>query len=159
MEPRINHEQPGWLGAWLQDRYRQGLDVPEAECLCRRMYYRFDGIPMALRHQLSRVTLASTFAELARRGWVRTACDAACDDLLTPQYWRRLLTPHYHRRGHSMGDQTRELIHRASNGPLMSRQKRTPARVMPHTSRTRSIDLAFADPQLCSLVLFRSPKR
>jgi hypothetical protein len=30
MEPRINHGQPGWLGAWLQDRCHQGLEVPEA---------------------------------------------------------------------------------------------------------------------------------
>ena len=73
MEPRTIHELPAWLGAWLQDRCPQGLGVPEAECLCLRMYYKFDGIPMALRHQLSRVTLASTFAELARRGWVCTA--------------------------------------------------------------------------------------
>ncbi len=57
MEPRIDHGRPGWLGAWLQDRCHQGLGVPEAECLCLRMYYRFDGIPMALRPQLSRVTL------------------------------------------------------------------------------------------------------
>jgi hypothetical protein len=99
MEPRINHEQPGWLGGWLLDRYHQGLGVPEAECLCLRMYYKFDGIPMALRHHLSRVTLASTFAELARRGWVRTANGAASDDLLTPQYWQRLLTPNYQRSG------------------------------------------------------------
>ena len=99
MEPRINHGQPGWLGAWLQERCRQGLGVPEAECLCLRMYYKFDGIPMALRHQLSRVTLASTFAELARRGWIRAARDAAGEDLLTPQYWQRLLTPNYHRSG------------------------------------------------------------
>jgi hypothetical protein len=87
MEPRINHGQPGWLGAWLQDRCHQGFDVPEAECLRLRMYYRFDGVPMALRHQLSRVPLASTSAELARRGWIRTANGAAGDDLLTPQYW------------------------------------------------------------------------
>ena len=53
MEPRINHGQPGWLGAWLQDRCPQGLGVPEAECLCLRMYYKFDGIPMTLRHRLS----------------------------------------------------------------------------------------------------------
>jgi len=63
------------------------------------MYRRFDGIPMALRHQLSRITLASTFAELARRGWIRTADGAAGDDLLTPQYWQRLLTPNFHRNG------------------------------------------------------------
>jgi hypothetical protein len=40
MEPRINHGQPGWLGAWLQDRCHQGLEVPEAECLYMRMYRR-----------------------------------------------------------------------------------------------------------------------
>jgi len=96
MEPHINHEQPAWLGAWLQQRCHQGFEVPEAECLCLRMYYRFDGIPMPLRHQLSRATLASTFAELARRGWVHTA-EGADDDVLTPQYWQHLLTPDYHR--------------------------------------------------------------
>lgn len=68
MEPRINHGQPGWLGAWLQDRCHPGFDAPLAKCLYLRVYYRFDGVPMALRHQLSRVTLASTFAEFARRG-------------------------------------------------------------------------------------------
>jgi hypothetical protein len=99
MEPRIDHGPPGWLGPWLQDRCHQGFDLPEAECLCLRMYYRFDGVPMALRHQLSRVPLASTFAELARRGWIRTANGAAGDDLLTPQYWQRLLTPSFHRSG------------------------------------------------------------
>ena len=104
MESHINNGQVGWLGAWLQNRCQQGLGVPEAECLCLRMYYKFDGIPMALRHQLSRVTLASTFAELARLGWVRTVNGAAGDDLLTPQYWQRLLTPNYH-RGEPIYDQ------------------------------------------------------
>ena len=99
MESHINQWQHGWLGTWLQDHCRQGLGVPEAECLCLRMYYKFDGIPMALRHQLSRITLASTFAELARRGWVRTAHGAAGDELLTPQYWEQLLTPNYRRSG------------------------------------------------------------
>jgi hypothetical protein len=61
------------------------------------MYYKFDGIPMTLRYQLSRVTLASTFAELARQGWVRTADGAANDEVLTPQYWQHLLTPNYYR--------------------------------------------------------------
>ena len=97
MEPHMNQGQHGWLGTWLQDHWHQGLGVPEAECLCLRMYYNFDGIPMALRHQLSRITLASTFAELARRGWVRTAHGAAGDDLLTPQYWEQLMTPNYRR--------------------------------------------------------------
>ncbi len=46
MEPRINHGQPGWLGAWLQDRCRRGFEVPEAECLCLRTSYRVDGKPM-----------------------------------------------------------------------------------------------------------------
>jgi hypothetical protein len=63
------------------------------------MYYRFDGIPMALRQQLSRVTLAATFAELARLGWVRTADSDVGDDLQTSQYWQHLLTPDYHRSG------------------------------------------------------------
>jgi hypothetical protein len=95
MESRSNHTQPGWLGAWLQERCHQGIDVAEAQSLCLRMYYRFDGIPMALRHQLSRVALAGTFAELARRGWVRTTNGGACDEVLTPQYWQHLLTPNY----------------------------------------------------------------
>jgi hypothetical protein len=30
MEPHINYGQPGWLGAWLQDRCHEGLGVPEA---------------------------------------------------------------------------------------------------------------------------------
>jgi hypothetical protein len=114
MEPRSNHEQSGWLGAWLQERCRQGLGVPEAECLCLRMYYKFDGIPMALRHQLSRVTLASTFAELARRGWIRAANGAAGDDFLTAQYWQQLLTPNYHRGGpiydHALGETVFHLL-------------------------------------------------
>ncbi len=99
MERQINHGQPSWLGAWLQERCHQGFEVTEAECLCLRMYYRFDGIPMALRHQLSRVTLASTFAELTRRGWVRATDGAAGDDLLSQRYWQHLLTPNYHRSG------------------------------------------------------------
>ena len=45
METRINYGQPGWLGAWFQDRCHQGFDVPVAKCLCLRMYYRFDGMP------------------------------------------------------------------------------------------------------------------
>jgi hypothetical protein len=53
MEPRVDHGEPGWLGAWLQDRCQQGFDLPEAEHLCRRIYYRFAGIPMALRAQLA----------------------------------------------------------------------------------------------------------
>src|ERR1700685_4564468 len=28
------------LGVWLQDRCRQGFDLPEAEHLCRRIYYK-----------------------------------------------------------------------------------------------------------------------
>ena len=99
MESHINQGQHGWLGTWLQDHCHEGLGVPEAECLCLRMYYNFDGIPMALRHQLSRITLASTFAELARRGWIRTAHGAAGDDRLTPHYWEQLLTPNYRRSG------------------------------------------------------------
>jgi hypothetical protein len=63
------------------------------------MYYKLDGIRMALRHQLSRVTLASTFAELARRGWVRATDGAGGDELQTPQYWQHLLTPNYRRSG------------------------------------------------------------
>ena len=46
MEPRINHLQPGWLGAWLQDRCHHGFDALVAECPCPRMYYRFNGILM-----------------------------------------------------------------------------------------------------------------
>ncbi len=48
MEPHINHERPGWRGAWLQDRCHQGFEVPEAECLCLRTYYRIDGIQMLI---------------------------------------------------------------------------------------------------------------
>ena len=99
MAPRSNHGRPHGLETWLQDRCHRGLGVAEAEYLCLRMYYRFDGIPMALRDQLSRVTLASTFAELARRGWVRTADGAGGDEVLTPQHWQRLLTPNYRRSG------------------------------------------------------------
>jgi hypothetical protein len=79
------------LGAWLQDHCRQGFDLPEAEHLCRRIYYRFDGIPMALRAQLSRATLEAVFAELARLGWIRLR---AVDQLaLDPEHWRILLAP------------------------------------------------------------------
>jgi hypothetical protein len=87
-----------WLGAWLQDRCRQGFDLPEAEHLCRRIYYRFDGISMALRAQLSRATLAALFAELARLGWIRTAggIEQIARD---PEHWRILLTPDYRRLG------------------------------------------------------------
>ena len=42
MEPRINHRQPGWLGAWFQDRCHQGFDAPAANCLYLQMNYRFD---------------------------------------------------------------------------------------------------------------------
>jgi len=118
MEPHMNHGQPGWLGAWLQDRCHQGLGVPEAECLCLRMYYKFDGIPMALRHQLSRGTLASTFAELARLGWIRTTKSTAAEDLLTPKHWQRLLTPNYQLGGpiydHALGE---TVFHRLRLGP------------------------------------------
>jgi hypothetical protein len=31
METRVDQGEPGWLGAWLQDRCRQGFDLPEAE--------------------------------------------------------------------------------------------------------------------------------
>jgi hypothetical protein len=72
METRVDHGEPGWLGAWLQDRCPQGFDLPEAEQLCRRINHRFDGIPMALRAHLSPATLAALFAELARLGWIRT---------------------------------------------------------------------------------------
>jgi hypothetical protein len=73
METRVGHGAPGGLGAWLQERCRQGFDLPEAEHVCRRIYYQFDGIPMALRAQLSRATLAALFAELARLGWIHAA--------------------------------------------------------------------------------------
>jgi hypothetical protein len=97
MEPRTIHEQPGWLGAWLQDRCRQGFDLPEVEHLCRRIYYKFDGIPMAWRAQLSRATLATLFAKLARLGWIRTVgIEQIARD---PEHWRNLLTPDYRRIG------------------------------------------------------------
>jgi hypothetical protein len=96
METRIGHGDPGWLGAWLQDRCRQGFDLPEVEHLCR-IYYRFDGIPMALRAQLSRATLVALFAELARLGWIRTVgIEQIARD---PEHWRNLLTPDYRRVG------------------------------------------------------------
>ncbi|HSY96213.1 MAG TPA: hypothetical protein VK793_11380 [Steroidobacteraceae bacterium] len=97
MESRINHGQPGGLGAWLQEGCRQGFDLPEAEHLCRRIFYQFDGIPMALRAQLSRATLAALFAELARLGWIRAVGfeQIAYD----PEHWRNLLTPDYRRVG------------------------------------------------------------
>ena len=60
--------------------------------------YRFDGIPMALRAQLSRATLAALFAELARLGWIRAVC--GIDQFaLDPEHWRNLLTPDYRRVG------------------------------------------------------------
>jgi hypothetical protein len=98
MEPRIIHEQPAWLGAWLQDRCRQGFDLPEAEQLCRRIYYSFDGIPVALRAQLSRAILSAVFAELARLGWIRSVgrIEQIARD---PEHWRNLLTADYRRVG------------------------------------------------------------
>jgi hypothetical protein len=86
------------LGVWLQDRCREGFDLPEAEHLCRRIYYKFDGIPMALRAQLCRDTLAALFTELVRLGWIRTAggIEQVARD---PQHWRNLLTPDYSRIG------------------------------------------------------------
>jgi hypothetical protein len=84
IKTRVDHGDPGWLGAWLQDR-------------CRRIYYRFDGIPMALRAQLSRATLAALFAELARLGWIPTAgIEQIARD---PEHWRNLLTPDCRRVG------------------------------------------------------------
>jgi hypothetical protein len=41
MEARVDHRDPGWLEAWLQDRSPKGFDLPEAEHLCRRIYFRF----------------------------------------------------------------------------------------------------------------------
>jgi hypothetical protein len=97
MKTRVDHGKPSGLGAWLQDRCRQGFDLPEAEHLCRRIYYKFDGIPMALRAQLSRDTLAALFAELARLGWIRTVgIEQIARD---PEHWRNLLTPDYRRVG------------------------------------------------------------
>jgi len=96
METRIGHGDPGWLGAWLQDRSRRGFDLPEVEHLCR-ISYRFDGIPMALRAQLSRATLAALFAELARLGWIPTVgIEQIARD---PEHWRNLLTPDHRRVG------------------------------------------------------------
>ena len=98
METRVDHGKPGGLGAWLQERCRQGFDLPEAEHLCRRIYYRFDGIPMALRAQLSRASLAALFAELARLGWIHAARGIE-QFALEPEHWRNLLTPDYRRVG------------------------------------------------------------
>ena len=96
-ETRVDHGDPGWLGAWLQDRCRRGFDLPEVEHRCRRIYYRFDGIPMALLAQLSRATLAALFAELARLGWIPTVgIEQVARD---PEHWRNLLTPDYRRVG------------------------------------------------------------
>ena len=53
IDTRVDYGEPGGLGAWLQDGCRQSFDLPEAEHLCRRIYSRFDGIPMALRAQLA----------------------------------------------------------------------------------------------------------
>jgi hypothetical protein len=97
METRVDHGKPGGLGAWLQARCRQGFDLPEVEHLCRRIYYQFDGIPMALRAQLSRATLAALFAELARLGWVRTV--GIVQIARDPEHWLNLLTPDYLRVG------------------------------------------------------------
>lgn len=102
---RSNHdERSPWLGTWLQERYQRGFDMPEAEHLCLRIYYKFDGIPMALRSQLSRVTLATTFAELGRRGWIRSVDNGAGNDVLTVEYWQNLLTPNYRRAGPQYDD-------------------------------------------------------
>ena len=43
MQPRINHGQPGWLGAWFQDRCNQGFDAMAARVCYLRMNYRVDG--------------------------------------------------------------------------------------------------------------------
>jgi hypothetical protein len=97
VETRVDHRDPGWLGAWLQDRCRRGLDLPEVERLCRRIYYRIDGIPMALPAQLSRATLAALFNELARLGWIPTVgIEQIARD---PEHWRNLLTPDCRRVG------------------------------------------------------------
>jgi hypothetical protein len=84
-----------WLGAWLQGNYREGFSYDDAEQLCLRMYYRFDGIPLALRHQLSRLTLAATFAELVRRGWIRMSGGATGQAAMSREHWLNLLTPNY----------------------------------------------------------------
>jgi hypothetical protein len=60
-----------------------------------RMYYNFDGIPLTLRHQLSRLTLAATFAELVRRGWIRISDSAGGGAAMNREHWLNLLTPNY----------------------------------------------------------------
>jgi hypothetical protein len=95
MKSRINHGGSCWLGAWLQDRCGQGFDLPEVEHLCRRIYYRFDGIPKASRAHLSWATLAILFAELARLGRIRTV---GIEQIARDSELRRnLLTPDYRR--------------------------------------------------------------
>jgi hypothetical protein len=96
METRVDQGEPGWLGAWLQNRCQQGFDLPEAGHPCGPIYYRLPGIPMALR--LSRATLTALFAERARLGWIRAVC--GIDQFaLDPERWRNLLTPDYRRVG------------------------------------------------------------
>jgi hypothetical protein len=98
VKTRVDHGEPGGLGTWLQERCRQGFELPEAEHLCQRIYYRFEGIPMALRAQLSRATLAALFAELARLGWIRTVAGME-QFAVDPEHWQNLLTPDYRRVG------------------------------------------------------------
>jgi hypothetical protein len=86
---------PAWLGTWLQRRYREGFSYHDAEQLCLRMYYKFDGIPPTLRHQLSRLTLAATFAELARSGWIRMSGGTSGQAAMSREHWLNLLTPNY----------------------------------------------------------------
>jgi len=77
----------------------RGFGYLEAEQLCLRMYYKFEGIPLTLRYQLSHRTLAATFAELVRVGWIRTAGSATAEAAMSSEHWLNLLAPDYRRGG------------------------------------------------------------
>jgi hypothetical protein len=63
METRIDHGEPGRLGAWLQDRCREGFDLPEAEA----------PLPPDLL-QIRRHTQVALRARLASGGGKRLLC-------------------------------------------------------------------------------------
>jgi hypothetical protein len=131
VETRVDHGEPVGLGTWLQERCRQGFDLPEAEHLCQRIYYRFEGIPMALRAQLSRATLAALFAELARLGWIRTARGNE-QFAVDPEHWRKLLTPDYRR----VGPVYDEVLGEAAFGRLQPRPGQVEAHAQALVERT-----------------------
>ena len=61
------------LASYLTQRLPGGMTYPDATQLCLRLYCTADGVPEALRPQLSRLGLADSFAELASAGWIREA--------------------------------------------------------------------------------------